>query len=110
MTFEEMERTMAFILEHRADSTVRMQCREEAQAKNDEQIAKNSEHLAQLDAHLTRLADQQAIGFQELREIQAQTAKDIRTMVKAQARTSAEVEVVGTHLREFIAEVRTWKK
>ncbi len=103
MTFEEMERTMAFILEHQADSSVRMQRLEEAQAKNDEQIA-------QLGVHLTRLADQQAIGFQELREIQAQTARDIRTMVKAQARTSAEVEVVGTHLREFIAEVRTWKK
>lgn len=110
MTFEEMERTMAFILEHQADSTVRMQRLEEAQAKNDEQIAKNSEQIAKLDAHLTRLADQQAIGFQELREVQAQTARDISTMAKAQARTSAEVEAIGIHLQEFIAEARTWKK
>ncbi len=95
MTTEEMERAIDFIINSQAQSEIR-------QTRNDEQIAKLGEKI-------DRLADLQIQGFQELKEAQTQTARDLSALSKRVDRTSVEVETMSRHVTEFIVEARTWK-
>lgn len=99
MTPEQMEQAIEFIVNSQAQSEIR-------QARNDEQISKLGERIGQLSVTVDQLANQMAIGFERLTEAQAQTARDISVLTKRVDRTSAEVETMSLHVREFIAEMR----
>jgi hypothetical protein len=103
MTQEQIEKAIEFIISSQAQSEIR-------QARNDEQISKVSEQLALLTANVARLANEQATGFQELREAQAQTTKNVESLLKAQGRMDARLDSFMNEVEKFIQESRNGKK
>ena len=90
MTYEEMQKTMQFILEQQAQFTVDIQQLKESQVKTDETVG-------QLTGVVAHLAAETRAGFQELRG-------SISALVDAQIRNEENIKnltaVVDRHFRE----------
>ncbi len=99
MTSEDMERAIEFIINSQAQSETR-------QTRNDEQISKISDQLAQLTTTVARLANEQATGFEHLREAQAQSTKTVDTLLKTQGRMDARLDSFMDQVERFIQESR----
>ena len=90
MTYEEMQKTMQFIVEQQAQFTVNIQKLEERQEKTDERVT-------QLENIVTRLAAATVAGFED-------TNAKINALIDAQMRTDETVKnltaVVDRYFRE----------
>src|SRR2546427_636930 len=110
MTSDQMEKAIEFIINSQAQSEVRQARIDEQQARNDEQISKISEQLALLTTTVAKLANEQATGFEHLREAQAQTTKNVESLLKAQGRMDARLDSFMSEVERFIQESRNGKK
>ena len=91
----DIEKTMEFILAMQAKHEASVQKHDEQIAKNSEQIAKHDEQIARLEsavASLTdlvgrlaqteiRLAERMTAGFQDLRELHANTESKLNALI-----------------------------